>query len=63
MKAFNVVVTDPIMIPIHIIRFALRKPNICPVLFLFELANLVIAEESRCLGEVAESGVLMSRLY
>lgn len=60
MKALDIIIANPIVSAIHVIRFALRKPHMCPILFFFELTNLVIAEKAGCLSEISRRGVLMA---
>lgn len=60
MKSFNVIVADPIVAAIHIVRFALRQPHVCPIFFFLELTNLVVAEETRRFGEITVCGVLVT---
>lgn len=60
MKALDIVIADPIVLAIHVVGFALRQPHVSPVLFFFELTNLVVAEEARCFGEIAVRGILVT---
>ena len=53
MKRFYVIIGNPVVLLIHIMRSGPRQPDLLPVGVLFYLTNLIEGQEACCFSESA----------
>jgi hypothetical protein len=57
MIALDVIVANPIVVLVHVMALALTQPDLIPIAVFLLLTNLVVAQESRGLGELTLGAV------